>query len=224
MPLVKIFLILLATTAAFTVNAQDSLRFSVTLKGQSRDGKELPNVFDTVFLNRTFNQTSKIYTNIYSADSLFTVPNVPIGQHWLLFSVKSFCVWPVPIVVCTKCDNTFSFFTTAKKDNDDCNIFEMVEVSASYVGGNKAISKDFLGNLNKNEKKQLKSISDFKINFFVTKQREISDISFTPDSSQVLKDIVRKGLSAVTNWRPAIRNGIIADSEYALDKKTLLNK
>jgi hypothetical protein len=95
----------------------------------------------------------------------------------------------------------------------------MVKLEPSYAGGDKALSKDFQRHLGKNEKRQLESIPDFKVHFFVTKQKLISDLSFAASGlSQELKNTITKGLATVTNWRPAIQNGRI---EYSLDKKTL---
>jgi hypothetical protein len=222
MPLIKFVLVLFATIVTLLATAQESSKFSVILKGWHRDSIQLPKVFDTVFLNLTFEQTTKIYTKITTPDSTFILSDVPIGKYWLVFSTQSYCVSPLPILVCTKCDNQFYFFASLKEQAPPCNIFEMVEVELTYAGGDKALSKDFQRHLGKNEKRQLKSIPDFKVHFFVTKQKAISDISFAPsDLSQELKNTISKGLATVTNWRPAIQNGRIVDAEYSLDKKTL---
>src|SRR5687767_11979156 len=102
MPLMKISIFLFATIMTLYVAGQDSSKFSVILKGWRRDSTQLPRVFDTVSLNSTFKQTTKIYTNITTPDSIFTLSGVPIGKYWLVFSTQTYCVSPVPILVCTK--------------------------------------------------------------------------------------------------------------------------
>jgi hypothetical protein len=220
----KIRLSILVSILTLLAQGQDSSKFTVTLKSLQDYGRQPPQLFDTIFLNPTFTKTSKIYTNVQASDKSFAIPDVPIGKYWLLFSTKLFCVTPVPIVVCSKCDNEFLFITTPKKQGDNCNLFEMVEVSPSYIGENKALSKDFKRSLNKKEKKKLKLSSDFNIHFFLTKQGILSDLSFAQsDLPQEIKYIILKGLTTVTNWRPAIRNGKTADFELILSKKVLLN-
>ena len=106
----------------------------------------------------------------------------------------------------------------------NCNTFEMVEVSPMYIGGNKALSKDFQQTLSRAERKKLKAIGDFTVHFYLTKQGAISDPAFVPsDMSPEIKNIIMKGFATLSNWRPAVRNGREADVEFFLNKQTLLN-
>jgi hypothetical protein len=64
--------------------------------------------------------------------------------------------------------------------------------------------------------------TDFKIHFFVTKEKSICDISIDPVGlPEKVKQIIFKGLVNLTNWNPAIVNGPITDDEYLLRKEVL---
>lgn len=224
MPFMKIILSITASVFTLFAHAQQRPTFNVTLTGRG-DGSQLLKVIDTVFLNQTFNKTGKVYSNVLSTDTSFIITNVPIGKHWLLFSTPSFCISPLPIVVCSKCDNQFSFSAFPKKQGDNCNLFQAVEISPMYTEGNKALSKDFLRTLNKSEKKKLKASRDFTVHFYLAKQGLISDPYFSPsDLPQEIKTIVEKGLTTVNHWTPAMRNGTTVDAEFSLNKQDLLNK
>ena len=224
MPLMKISLSIIVSILTFLAHGQDTGSFKVTLTGWQGDGRQLPQLLDTVFLNQTFNKTDKIYLNVSTNDSSFILADIPIGKYWLQFSTRSFCVSPVPIVVCSRCDNQFLFFASPKIQGSSCNTFEMVEVSPSYIGGNKALSKDFQRTLSTAERRKLKAIGDFTVHFYLTRQGAISDTSFVPsDLSPEIMNIVMKGFANLSNWRPAVRNGRPADVEFSLNKQTLLN-
>ena len=224
MPLMKISLSIIICILTLLAHGQETATFKVTLSSQRVDGIQLPKLLDTVFLNSTFKKTDKIYLNVSVEDTSFIIPDVPIGKYWLLFSTKSFCLSPVPMIVCSKCDNKFNLFTSLKKQGDYCNLFEMVEVSPIYVNGDKALSKDFQRTLSRAERKKLKASGDFTVHFYLTKLSAISDPSFVlSDLPHEIKDIVLKGLATVTNWIPAERNGTAAAVEFSLSKQTLLN-
>lgn len=224
MQLIKISLSFIVSFLTVFANAQQSANLNVTLTGWQGDGRQTPRLFDTVFLNSAFNKTDKVYTNISTNDTSFILTNVPIGKYWLLFSTQSFCVSPVPIVICSKCDNQFIFLSSPKKQSENCNTFAMVEVAPMYIGGNKALSKDFQRNLSRPERKKLKASENFIVRFYLTKQGFISDPSFgQSDLTPEMRNLVLKGLINVTSWQPAIRNGRVADVEFSLNKQTLLN-
>jgi len=178
MPLMKISLSIIVSILTLLAHGQDTGSFKVTLTGWQGDGRHLPQLFDTVFLNRTFNKTNKIYLNVSVNDSSFVIADVPIGKYWLLFSSQFYCVSPVQVIVCSKCDNQFLFLTSPKMQGVNCNTFEMVEVSPMYIGGNKALSKDFQQTLSRAERKKLKAIGHFTVHFYLTKQGAISDPLF----------------------------------------------
>lgn len=200
--------------------------FTITLTAWHKDSSQIPRILDTVFLNKNFEIKNKIYTSISIADSSFIIPNVPLGKHLLLFSVQGYCIEPITITVCSECNNHFLFYSSPKKQDDDCkNIFERVEISPGYIGGDKSLSKDFIRAINKKQKKLLKASENFDIHFYVTKQGAISDLTFIPaELSQAVKNVVTKGIASMTRWKPAIVNGRIADEEVVLNKKDLLNK
>jgi hypothetical protein len=98
----------------------------------------------------------------------------------------------------------------------------LVELSPTYSGGYKELSKDFQKNINEKETRKLKSTSNFTIQFIVTKQKAISDISFFPDNLPVkIKEIVIKGLTNIERWNPGIRNGQVIDGLFSIDKQAL---
>jgi hypothetical protein len=221
----KMILSIAVSILALFAYAQEPPTFNVTLTGRHGDGSQLPKAIDSVFLNQSFKKTEKVYTNVSSKDTSFIITGVPLGKHWLLFSTPSFCISPFPIVVCSKCDNQFSLSAGPKKPGNDCNLFEMVEISPVYSDGDEALSKDFLRTLNKREKKKLKASDDFTVHFFLTKEGNISDPWFLPVSlPQEIKSIVEKGLTTVDHWTPAVRNGSPVDAEFSLPKQSMLNK
>jgi hypothetical protein len=225
MPQMKISLSIIACILTLFVNGQETTTFNVTLKGWNGDGRQIPLMLDTVFLNESRNKTGKIYTNVTSWDSSFVIPGVPVGKYWLQFSNQHFIVFPFPIVVCSRCDNSFPLIASPKEPGIDNTVFQMIEVSPGYNGDRKALSKDFQRSLSKAEKKKLKQSGDFTVHFYLTKQGAISDPSFVPvDLPTEIKNIVNKGLETVKDWMPAQRNGWVVDFDYTLDKATLLNK
>jgi hypothetical protein len=221
MPLMKISLSLLMSLLVFLAYAQEKPNFTITLSGRANNGESLE-VLDTVFLNSTFTKTDKIYTSIRTSDTSFVIADVSIGKHLLLFSTSSFCIFPLQIVVCSKCDNRFFFYATPRNQGDNCNVFESVELEVGYKDGNKGLARDFLSTLSHKEKRQLKESSDFSVHFYVTKTKTISDISITSSSlSQELKNIILKGLMNARQWAPAILNGRVSDEEFVLNKEVL---
>jgi hypothetical protein len=219
----RISLLIIAITLTLPVLGQDSTPVTISIKGWHGDSRRLPTKFDTVYLVTKPKQTVKVFTNVSTSDSVFLLPDIPVGKYWLRFSADKYCVMPFPIVACSKCDNHFEFFAAPKNSGDNCDIFSMVEISPNYLGGNKALSKDFQRLLSKKERKQLKSLADFKVHFYLTKQKAISDVSLLPDDlPQEVKSVLIKGLAGLSNWNPAIQNGRVVDAEITLDKQALL--
>ena len=223
MPLMKIGLSIITCILTLFVYGQETNNFNITLTNWQSDSR-LPNTLDTIFLNKSLNKTGKIYTNVTSHDTSFVLPEIPIGKYWLQFSTKNFNILPISIVVCSRCDNNFLMFASLKESSNDNVAFQMIEVSPSYIGDKKALSKDFKYSLSKGEKKKIKQSKNFVVHFYLTKENIISDPSFMPSNlSKEIKEIVIKGLMNVTNWRPALRNGRIVDVEFKLNKATLMN-
>lgn len=219
----KITLLSIACILTYFVNGQVDSGFTLKLTAWHGDGRMCPKRIDTVFLNRERNTAGRIYTNVNTRDSLFVIPNVQIGEYWLQFSDSKFSIFPIPIVVCSKCENMFLLFASPKKTQHDMNYFSMVEVSPGYYGDKKALSKDFQRQLSKAEKKKLRQSVDFTLNFYLTKEGIISDLSFIPsDLPAEIRAIITKGLTTVKNWSPAVRNGRLVDESYTLNKATLL--
>jgi hypothetical protein len=209
---------------ALSATGQDTTRFTVKLKGWHGDSRKVPSHFDTVHLHSKLTRFDTIYTNISTTDSIFQLPDVPVGKYRLTFSAQQYCVTGLYIVVCSKCDNAFEFFSSPQRPGDNCNIFEMVEIGPGYRGGSKALSKDFQRALTKKERKQLKSSPDFTAQFFLTRQRTVSDVVITPTNlPQGIQNSIVKGLTQMNNWMPTIRNGVIVDDIFELDKQALLS-
>ena len=204
--------------ATLTLTAQNTI-FTVTLRPWVEDSKQCPSRFDTIYLT-SGNQIFKTYTEIIETNSIFKLTDVPIGKYRLKFVAPNYCVPPLTIVICGKCDNEFAFSSFLSSSN--CGFFQSVEVSPSYSGGYKELSKDFQKNISEKETDQLKSTPNFTIQFIVTKQKTISDISFFPDNlPQRIKDIVIEGLTNIKRWNSAIMNGQIVDDLFSIDKQTL---
>jgi hypothetical protein len=217
----KIIILLITIAWTLALTGQHTTKFNVTLKYSN--GVSSPLRLDSVFLISN-QQTVNTYINILKADSTFILTNITVGKYWLKFATQQYCVLPIRIVVCSKCDNQFDLFSFSKKPDDNCNVFSSVEISPSYTGGNRVLAKDFQEKLTAAEKESLRSIPDFSIHFFLTKQKIPSDITFIPgDISQEAKNVIVKSLTALIHWNPALLNGRIADEEYIISKRILLN-
>ena len=215
----KFILFFTTFIATLTLTAQNT-NFTVSLKPSLEASKQCPSRFDTIYLT-SGNQVIRTYTNVIETNSKFELTNVPIGKYWLKFVAPKYCLPPLTIVVCSKCDNEFAFSSLTASSN--CNFFQLVELSPTYSGGYKELSKDFQKNINEKETRKLKSTSNFTIQFIVTKQKAISDISFFPDNLPgKMKEIVIKGLTNTERWNSAIRNGLVVDALFSIDKQTLL--
>src|SRR2546423_1418670 len=149
MSLMRTRMFIIAYIFSITVFGQDSAHFTITLKGWHNKARPLPTRFDTMYLDKKLNKPIGTFTDISSFDSTFKLSNIPIGKYWLRFSSKQYCVTPLSIVVCSKCNNNFTFFSYPKKPGDNCNDFLMVEIEPGYEGGSKVLSRDFQRNLNK---------------------------------------------------------------------------
>jgi hypothetical protein len=220
----RISLPLVAMLLTLSAAGQAPARFTVKLKGWHGDSRKVPSHFDTVYLHSKLAQFDTIYTHISTPDSIFQLPGVPVGKYRLMFSAQRYCVTGLYVAVCNKCDNAFEFFSYPKTAGENCGGLEMVEISAGYKGGSKALSKDFQKGLTKKERKQLKSGPDFKAQLFLTRQKTVSDIVITPANlPPYIKNSIVKGLTQMNNWLPTIRNGVIVDDIFELDKQELLS-
>ena len=224
MPLMKITLTFIVCTLTLFANGQDTSRLKVKLTAWHSDGRQFPSNLDTVFLSKDRSKASEIYTNVTTQDTTFVIHDVPIGKYWLQFSINDYLIFPFPIVVCSKCDNNFPLVAVPKEPRSNNTIFQMIEVSPSYYGDNKALAKDFKRSLTRGEVKLLKQSRDFSVHFYLTKQGVVSDPTILPaDLPTEVKTIVAKGLITVRDWRPAQRNGWNVDVEHSLTKAALLN-
>ena len=215
----KIALGILAIILTLSSHAQDSHTFTARIKGNR------PVNFDSIYLDIKPKQTVNKFAHISSSDSGFNLPGIPVAEYWLKFLSDQFCVTPLSIVVCTKCDNQFQFFAVPKTAESNCDIFTMVEISPSYTGGEKQLAKDFQRVISKKEKKKLKDAPDFSLHFYLTKGKVISDISVVPGTLPAeVTEIVAKGLNGISGWNPAVQNGVVVDAEVILHKQELLGK
>jgi hypothetical protein len=216
---IKIALIVLAINLTLCSHAQDADTFTVKIKGN-----RLVNI-DTIYLDIKPKQTVNKFTHVSSSDSGFSLPGIPVGEYWLKFLSDQFCVAPLSIVVCTKCDNQFKFFAVPKTAESNCDLFTMVEISPSYIGGEKKLVKDFERALSEKEKKTLKGVPDFILHFYLTKEKAFSDISFGPATLRPdVKEMIAKALASTDGWVPAMQNGVVVDAEVILHKQELLHK
>jgi hypothetical protein len=224
-PLMRIILLFSAIILTLTATGQDSANLTLTLKFWNTGANTELSRLDTVWLNSTEEHTIKIYTVIRAVNSTFRLSDIAPGKYWLKFSIQQFCATPTPIVVCSRCENEVTLIAFPKISNTNCDIFNLVELNPTYTGGNKALAKDFQKTLTTIEMKSLQSGADFTVHFFLTKQKTISDITFTPsDLPQKAKDIIIKGLTFLTHWNTAMINGGLTDEEYIISKHTLLDQ
>jgi len=217
----KAIFLLLALIFTLTVVAQDTAHISVTLQYSGALSNAQVSHLDTIMLNTTPQQTIRIWTNITPINSTIKLSDISVGRYWLKFRTAQCCVLPISVVVCSDCDNQFEYFPIPKTANGNCDFYSMVEINPSYSGGNTALAKDFQEKLNSKERKVISSAEDFNVHFFITKQKKLSDITFSANVPQEVRETVIKGLDALTNWKPAMVNGKLADDEFILTKKML---
>jgi len=203
------------------ISAGQDTTFTILVKPLMQDPKQYPFRFDTVYLTSE-NQVIKTYADISVDNSKFKLKDVPIGKYRLKFVAPNYCIVPLTVVICNGCEKVYSFSSFAYPTSN-CNIYSLVEVYPTYIGGYKALSKDFQKNISEKELNQVQLAPSFTIQFFVTKQGSISDISIISDNlSDEIKKIIIKGLINTDKWNPAIRNGQTEDDIFFLDKQLLL--
>ena len=204
-------------------HGQDSRLMTVTLK-PAKNSLSVSK-FDTVYFKSGKSEVKKIYTNISTTDSILKLTDVAIGKYYVQFIATGFCLSWLDIAVCSKCDNQFQYWADIKNpDGKPCsNYFTSVTEMPQYKGGNTSLANDFQKAINKSDKKNLKKTSDFSLSFFVTKNKEVCDIFFSPnDLSDEIKAIVTKGIMKTTNWEIARQNGKPTDEIFTVDKQTLM--
>jgi hypothetical protein len=181
----------------------------------------IPASIDTIVLLNENKTEAKSITNARLHNNTYVMDSVKVGKYTLKISSPTLFVYPKPVVVCSRCENTFVLEVYPKKESEE-GVFTMVEVMPSYAGSVKDLRNDFRNSLSKRERKKVKrSKEDFILYFFITKEKVISDLHFSKNISADVKAIFLKGLSALKNWSPAILNGIVIDEKYSL-KSSLL--
>ncbi|HVG42421.1 MAG TPA: hypothetical protein VM888_12480 [Chitinophagaceae bacterium] len=181
-----------------------------------------PSVIDTITINKKGNGLKESILNTPVIKDSFSINELEMGRYTIYGVAKNYFLYPIPIAVCSKCSDAHTIIGTVMKEGDGRN-FSMIEISPSYSGGYQSLSKDFYKALSKKERKIIKSFkSDVTISFFVTKEKEVSDIVFSNYLTQEIKNIFIKGLTSAKNWLPALVNGRTMDDLYAIKSIDLL--
>jgi len=182
-------------------------------------------LIDTIYFESELREMKSAYTNMTSEDSVFEIPNLQNGKYIIAFASNGFCIEPMEICVCARCEDTIEYFASpGNSPGQPCSSPAAFRSEhPRYRGGNLALANDFKSSLDKNQKNILLQEKNFQIHFFVTKNNLISDINFLQDNiSEEIKTIVIKGITNTKNWIPGKLNGKPADDEFTIDKQTLI--
>ena len=217
----KLLFIIAGSFCFFFSKAQEPTYHKVALKVVTSKGA-LPTVIDTLFLNKEYKTNDRFVTNISLQNGCASLLNIENGRYIFKMAKPDYFAVPQPVVVCSKCSNEVEMIVY-KMDEGASAYFTSVEVSPSYFGGYTSLRKEFKKNLSSKEFKKLKAFpADVTIHFFITKNDEVSDATFSKEPSAELRNIISKGLYSLKNWRPAMINGKPIDGEYTLKTEDIL--
>ena len=227
----RISILIFMIITSCQVKAQKSNSFTVELKSKTNyPGEEWRlDQMDTVYLLSKENKSLKVFTNIAKQDSSFKLIGVPVGKYNLKFVAKNVVVEMLPIVVCSKCDNQYEFnYQTqefAKMLHITNNELMISVITANYYeNGMNALSADFQKRLSKKDLNLLQSLPAFKVDLYLTKEKQLSDIVVTPEHlSKEIKDMISTALTGMSGWIPALSMREFIDFDYSFDKYQLLN-
>ena len=202
--------------------AQDSTIYSVSFKLENLLTSEKIHTIDS--LNILYNGNLEIRKNVAVNDGILTIKNLRAGEYTFSFKSETFTMQDYPIVICQKCERTFSAIIIPKSINTNPWLITSMKIGPHYKNGYKKLNSDFLSKLTDIDKDSLHNSSNFvSVKFIVTKKGELCDplIEDANKISKEIKAIIFKGLSGLTNWKHGIVNGIPADGVYTLKIESL---
>jgi hypothetical protein len=182
-----------------------------TSLGQSKDSIKLiieigsasfyPQLLDSVtFLNGDKKSTIS-FANVPTEKGTFAV-SLSSGFYFIKLKAKGFKFRDSDCTaVCSKCDNNVHL--ACFEENGFA--FSTVWMAPYYK---KKINQDFKHSLSTKEIKNLQTVKDFKITFFVLRDKSLADITLeSKNISKKNQTIIFKGLNNLKNWNLAIANG-----------------
>lgn len=199
--------------------AQETPTFEIFLRPNRLLKTTSTLTLDSVLISSGSRNAGTWHKNAVKNDSVFKIAALPIGKYRIFPSSNGFMISPLTVSVCSKCEKNIEYIAFPSKEKFENQIFDFVEISPSYIGGNKAIASAFRKVLNESEIQKINAAPNFYVHFFVTKEKEISDKTFSPfDLHPEIKGIIEKAINTLTNWEVAISNGRKTDGEYTVSK------
>ncbi|MBL7748340.1 MAG: hypothetical protein JNM19_12970 [Chitinophagaceae bacterium] len=217
--LVKWLFITIIIFQSLFLGAQESKRFDITLKYSPLPEGPSQVRLDSVLVKSGNRKEAIWYSNASTSDSIFIIPGLALGKYRVFPSANGFMVFPQTVFVCSGCEKKIDFTAMLSKEKFANQIFDFVEISPSYIGGQKAMTSFFQRILSETEMQQISDTPDFSVHFFVTKEKEISDITIYPATIDPrTQAIVVKAINALSNWQVGISNGRKSDGEVSFSK------
>lgn len=218
-----IFTVILFFVFSFSFS-QSGPRFTIRLKQRIGEQGVYVSSIDTIYLTDEKHQCVRQLVNVPARDSVFEMDGIPVGKYQVHFFLKDQIITPFPVCVCSRCRNQYEFFARPIQKGDNRGYFTRIEVSPSYIGDVKSLSKDFQKALTREERRMVRSAPAFTVSFFVTKEG-VSDVRFIPeDLAPELQKVILKGLTSLQKWMLGMLNGYEVDDEMELNKEQLLSK
>jgi len=183
----------------------------ITGFGQTKDSIKLtieigstsfyPQLLDSVIFLSGDKKPIVSFANVPTEKGTFIV-NLSRGFYLIKLKAKGFKFRDSDCTtICSKCANKVHL--ACFEENGFA--FSTVWMSPYY---RKKINQDFKQSLTPKEIKNLQTVKDFKISFFVLRDKSLSDITLeSKNISKKNQTIIFKGLNNLKNWNLATANG-----------------
>ena len=212
----NLFFVSIALSQPEFLNAQDTLRFDITLRSNPVFSGLTSVMLDSV---RVTPGKTYFFDSIYKknkAESNFTISGLSVGKYRIFVSSDGFLISPLTVFVCSKCDKAIDFVAIPSKEKIENYFYDFVEIDPSYIGGTKALTNTFQNVLSRTEIQEIQKTPDLTVRFFVTKNKEVSDVTYSQDLSIETMKILSKAFNTLKNWEVGICNGKKTDGEFSL--------
>ena len=211
--LIKLLLISIFLSHSIFLYAQDTLKFDIILRNNPIFSDSTMAKLDSVHVSpgKTYFFDSK-----NKAESNFTIPGLSVGKYRIFLSSDGFLISPLTVFVCSKCDKAIDFVAIPSKEKIENYFYDFVEIDPSYIGGTKALTNTFQNVLSRTEIQEIQKTPDLTVRFFVTKNKEVSDVTYSQDLSIETMKILSKAFNTLKNWEVGICNGKKTDGEFSL--------
>lgn len=125
------------------------------------------------------------------------------------------------VTICSLCDNKVNVrFLDTKDDNV---ILSGVMISPTYKTGRNGLRQDFQTALTTKELNKLRRLEAFSITMYLTKTYQLSDISINGKGlTKRSKELIIKGLKALTQWKLATLNGRDGDGQISIKSTDII--